>query len=286
MTRELVCEVCFGSGTKEGSTKGEVSCSECKGRGMVTEIQQIRPGFISQSSRPCHKCGGVGKSISKEDRCANCEGRKVVEKEKEIVVNIDKGMQPGEKCVFYGESNEAPGAQTGDLYVFLLSKQEEEGFPWERKGHDLIYKKKLSLVEALTGYEFHINHFDERVLKVTSAPNDIIKPNDIRMIEKEGMPVYKDIFNKGNLFIVFEVIFPTYKQMQPKIKELKALLPKPNDKEDKKLAESKNIEKVIAKVYNPQEYGRQQQQNRHHHGGATRESDSEGEEGGGGCYQQ
>jgi len=76
ITREVVCDLCFGSGTKEGSAKGEVSCAECKGRGMVTEISQIRPGFISQSSRPCHKCGGVGKSISKEDRCSRCEGKK------------------------------------------------------------------------------------------------------------------------------------------------------------------------------------------------------------------
>jgi len=72
-----------------------------------------------------------------------------------------------------------------------------------------LQKKKINLLEALTGFEFKIPHLDKRTLLVSAEKNEVIKPNSMKQITNEGMPTYKSPFDKGNLFIKFEVEFPT-----------------------------------------------------------------------------
>eukprot|EP01090_Pellita_catalonica_P018427 TRINITY_DN594_c0_g1_i1.p1 TRINITY_DN594_c0_g1~~TRINITY_DN594_c0_g1_i1.p1 ORF type:complete len:445 (-),score=86.14 TRINITY_DN594_c0_g1_i1:34-1284(-) len=278
ITRNVICDDCKGSGAKAGS-KGEITCEDCRGRGMVTETQQLRPGFISQSSRPCRQCGGQGKSIAKGDRCGGCKGYKVVEKPKVITVQIDKGMSPGEKIKFGGESHEAPGAIAGDLVVVLIPKDEGEDYPWTRQNNDLIYKKTISLAQALTGYSFNLKHLDGKVIKIESEKNDIINPRDIRMVKGQGMPVYRSPFSRGDLFIVFEIKFPTHKQVKAALPQLKQLLPKAQQQNSGKAEET-----LVAKTFDKeilQQRGRQT----HSRGGATQAGSSDEEESGG-CYQQ
>jgi DnaJ family protein A protein 2 len=44
--------------------------------------------------------------IVEKDRCKKCKGRKTVTEVKELEVNIDKGMEDGQKITFMGESNQ------------------------------------------------------------------------------------------------------------------------------------------------------------------------------------
>ena len=75
---------------------------------------------------------------------------------------------------------------------------------------NLFFRKKISLVEALTGVNFSITHLDKRVLNVSFGQNgEIIRPGDVKCIENEGMPQYKNQFSKGGLFVEFDVVFPT-----------------------------------------------------------------------------
>lgn len=83
--------------------------------------------------------------------------------------------------------------------------QEKEHALFKRKGADLIMEKTLSLTEALCGFCFTITHLDGRVLKVESAPGDIYKHDDIKVIPGEGMPIHGSPFTKGRLFIIFKV---------------------------------------------------------------------------------
>jgi len=93
----------------------------------------------------------------------------------------------------------------------------------------LIYDKKITLLEALSGYEFLVTHLDDRAILVRSSAGDITKHGDIRVVPNEGMPLQKNPFQKGNLFIRFVVEWPTSGSLTPTHIELlsKALPPKP-----------------------------------------------------------
>ena len=73
---------------------------------------------------------------------------------------------------------------------------------------DLLFQKKIKLVEALCGFQFAITHLDGRTLVIKSHPNEIVRPGDIKSIPGEGMPMFKHPFEKGKLLIHFEIEFP------------------------------------------------------------------------------
>lgn len=98
-----------------------------------------------------------------------------------------------------------PDLQPGDI-VFVVDIKPHESF--KRVGHDLVYQKNITLVEALTGCEFSIKHLDDRVLHVKMPQGHIIKPDSWIRVDEEGMPMQGQPFNKGNLYVEFVVDFP------------------------------------------------------------------------------
>jgi len=229
ISRKVICETCTGRGTnKEGI---DSKCAPCKGRGVRVTIQQLGPGMIQQFQSACPNCKGTGEVIDAKNRCEGCKGKKLVEVKELIEVNIDKGMKDGEKLTFYEMGEQSPGLQPGDLIVVL--REDASDTPFIRKTRDLIYIHKLTLSEALTGYEFTIKHMDDRILVVRSQPSEIVKPGSMRVIDGEGMPMHKNPFEKGRLIIKFDVVFPTEDQIpianRKKLEELfppKPKLPK------------------------------------------------------------
>jgi len=140
--------------------KGVQECSACNGRGVRVEVIRMGP-MIQQMQSACSACGGQGKSFkTKQDR-------EVLE------VHIQKGSPDNHKVVFREMADEHPDADTGDVN-FILKQQEHEVF--KRKGADLFIEKKISLVEALCGFEMEVTHLDGRKLLVKTEPGDIIKP--------------------------------------------------------------------------------------------------------------
>lgn len=82
----------------------------------------------------------------------------------------------------------------------------------------------LALVEALCGFQKSIRTLDERELIISSLPGQVFKQGDLKCIINEGMPHYRNPFEKGRLIIQFAVDFP--KQLSPDvIPQLEKLLP-------------------------------------------------------------
>lgn len=80
---------------------------------------------------------------------------------------------------------------------------------FKRQGaNHLKMVKSISLAESLCGFEFTITHLDDRVLLVKSEPGVVYKPGDTKKIVHEGMPSERNAFDKGNLYIEFQVEFP------------------------------------------------------------------------------
>jgi DnaJ family protein A protein 2 len=236
--RDVICHKCQGTSIKSSSSITDIKCSECKGQGSKMVIQQLGPGFISQHQMPCNKCKGTGEYIPDSDRCEECKGNKVLKTETIIDINVEKGMKEGTKIVFQEKSDEYPGRTPGDIIVSVREKNPFEGFKRTPDGEHLIYRKKISLQEALCGYEFIIEHFDGRKLHI-NCNNDIITPDSRRKIKGEGMPLKNTSSNpptsnapptteKGDLFIEFEVEFPDPRSLTTKDKQkLKQFLPGP-----------------------------------------------------------
>ena len=72
---------------------------------MGRVAKMVRMGFmVTQMIAPCDECQGRGKTI--KDKCKNCKGRCVVEEEKVLELNIEKGTPEGHRFVFKGDADE------------------------------------------------------------------------------------------------------------------------------------------------------------------------------------
>lgn len=201
ISRDVVCGGCRG----EGGSDSE-QCKDCNGRGARVMRKTVGPGMIQQVQSQCDKCNGEGKII--KNVCKNCNGKKVSSECKIIDVEIKKGFSNGQKIVFKNLSNEAPGVVTGDFIVVL----EEGSHPIFTRSptnkNDLSMKRKISLREALTGFNYKFQHLDDRTIEVISPPGDIVSPGKTIKIPNEGMPFLNDS-RKGDLYITYEIEFPT-----------------------------------------------------------------------------
>eukprot|EP00824_Muranothrix_gubernata_P022503 TRINITY_DN5461_c0_g1_i2.p1 TRINITY_DN5461_c0_g1~~TRINITY_DN5461_c0_g1_i2.p1 ORF type:complete len:306 (-),score=67.04 TRINITY_DN5461_c0_g1_i2:57-974(-) len=208
LTKNVICKECDGKGGKGDAVR---KCDSCRGQGVKMVVRQLGPAMIQQMQVTCPECKGEGEIIREKDRCKTCRGAKVVSEKKVLEVHIDKGMRGGQRVVFQGEADQQPGVVPGDIVIVIQEKPHDI---FERDGDDLIMLKKIQLVEALCGVQFLVKHLDNREILVKSKPSEIIKPGDIRCIKNEGMPHYRSPFDKGNLFIKFEIIFPSNGKLQ------------------------------------------------------------------------
>ncbi|KAI8616656.1 hypothetical protein BC830DRAFT_1167650 [Chytriomyces sp. MP71] len=219
LQKQVLCGPCEGRGGKEGATR---TCSGCNGRGVKIVVRQMGP-MIQQMQQTCPDCNGEGETINPKDRCTACNGKKITNERKILEVFIDKGMADGQKVTFTGEGDQAPGIIPGDIIIVVEEKPHDR---FKRKGRDLYIDVKVDLLTAIAGGYFHIQHLDDRVLVVHVLPGEMIKPDEVKCIPGEGMPEYKRPFDKGNLYVKFEVIFPDVNTItDDKLKLLETILP-------------------------------------------------------------
>ena len=83
--------------------------------------------------------------------------------------------------------------------------------------------KNISLIDALCGTTFIIKQLDGRKLKVSY--DEIINPDEIMKIEDEGMPMKNNQYEKGDMIIRFNVMFPNKLSNERKA-YIKKILPK------------------------------------------------------------
>jgi len=55
-------------------------------------------------------------------------------------------------------------------------------------------EKEVPLIQALTGIDFVIKHLDGRKIRVKSNPGEVIKHDEIKVVENMGMPFHKKIY--------------------------------------------------------------------------------------------
>ncbi len=82
-------------------------------------MRMLGPGMYTQSTGPCDDCNGLGETVADKDKCKTCNGKKVISEKKVVEYQIDKGAPNGEKYVFHGEADEAPGIEPGDVVIVV-----------------------------------------------------------------------------------------------------------------------------------------------------------------------
>lgn len=221
LERSVLCSGCDGAGGKPGATK---NCTACHGRGFTMQYKQIGPGMVQQMQAMCRECNGQGETLNEKDKCKTCQGKKTKKEKKKFEVNVDRGMHDSQKITFRGESNQEPGGvESGDLIV-VLQQTEHEIFT--RNHDDLFMSHTINITEALCGFKLVVKHLDGRSLVVNQPAGEFISPGTIRAIPSEGMPIHKNPYEKGNLYIKFDVKFPEANSLnEAQITKLESLLP-------------------------------------------------------------
>ena len=253
VNRKELCDTCKGSGTKTPGV-GPETCSSCRGSGVTVRIERLGSSFVQQIQTMCPDCSGSGEKISAKDRCKSCDGNKVTKSSKVLEVHVDKGMLDNQKICYSGEADQDPSYEPGDIVV-ILEQKDHETFK-RAKATDLMLNLKINLTEALCGFHKTITTLDNRTLVISVFPGEVIKHGTVKCVPGEGMPTYKNPFEKGKLIIQFSVDFP--EKLDPaSIPQLETLLP-PRPKVDLPIHEA---EEVNLLDYNPQE----EDQRRAHH---------------------
>jgi len=139
-------------------------------------------------------------------------------------------------------------------------------------------EKEITLVEALTGFDFVITHLDGRKIRVKHPAGEVIKPDAIKTVENLGMPMHKKTYNHGNLFIHFKVKFPSTMDAKSlgliteALGDGKASVPKANGKKGAEETKQEDVaETCEMKTF-------EELHRNTHHGGGQHGNDSEEDE--------
>lgn len=218
LNKTVLCKSCDGRGGKEGKIK---QCTGCHGQGVKFVTRQMGP-MIQRFQTVCDTCNGTGDICDAKDRCTVCKGKKVQKERKILQVHIDPGMKDGQRIVFSGEGDQEPGVTPGDV-VFVVEEKQHDKFT--RKGNDLIYEVEVDLLTALAGGDVAFKHVSGDYVKATIIPGEVIAPGATKVIENQGMPIYRQ-GGRGHLFIKFSVKFPKDGfATEDKLKLLEDILP-------------------------------------------------------------
>lgn len=221
LNKTILCKLCEGRGGKEGKVK---QCTSCHGTGMKFVTRQMGP-MIQRFQTVCDVCQGTGDICDPKDRCPDCKGKKTQSERKILEVHIDPGMKDGQRIVFSGEGDQEPNVTPGDV-VFVVDEKPHEKFT--RKGNDLSYECEIDLLTALAGGDVAFKHVSGDYIKFTIIPGEVIAPGSVKVIEQQGMPIYRNS-DKGNLFIKFSVKFPEANfASEEKLQQLESVLPPRN----------------------------------------------------------
>lgn len=119
--RQFTCDICNGSGVKNGAEKK--TCSICNGTGQ--KITRQRNGnMIMQQVSTCPICHGEGKEISDNDKCEKCIGIGLYGKETKIEINIPTGIETGQTMILRGAGDDGKNqGPRGDLFVNIRVKK-------------------------------------------------------------------------------------------------------------------------------------------------------------------
>jgi DnaJ-class molecular chaperone len=146
-----------------------------------------------------------GCTVSVEIERWNIENHNKVVYKDTINVNIPAGLGDDDVVILRDSGNSIDGQPgRGDIKLTINLKPHPL---FEKHGLDLVFKKTLTLKEALCGFAFEIHHLNGKILAINNTTNvTVVSPGFRRVIPQMG---FRKEGAVGNLIIEFAVDFPS-----------------------------------------------------------------------------
>jgi len=196
-SREATCAVCGGVG---GS--GTVRCPACQGAGSV-------PAFGGMMRAACGHCGGRG--VKHAHVCPTCGGSGGVRARVDEAVRLTAGLVGGDvvRLVGAGGRNSVrsgggggsgSGGGMGDVEVTIVevvpsaqvpgvvTRCSDPAYCAPGRNDDLLVRVRLTLGEALLGWQRTISHPRGGVVHVGAAAGAVTQPGELLRDAGHGMP--------------------------------------------------------------------------------------------------
>ena len=183
-------------------------CPKCQGEGTADpsakQICDLCENQQPNKNPPCFRCQGFGFLIEPQKLCRWCRGEGYMREGPIAYVEVPLSFRvfPGHTVVLEGRGGCLPNHRPGDVVVRYV---EAPHGTFQRRGHDLLMRHKISFLESLQGgYDFGVDHPDGRRLRVTgtTSPLGPTEAGGILRVPGWGQP------GCGDLYIVLSVILP------------------------------------------------------------------------------
>lgn len=244
--RKSLCSKCHGTGSDDGILR---ACRKCQGRRILVTIIEGK-----HEIRKCEYCNGFGIN-SKIHVCKSCNGERTELEQYCVEYLIPVGVSDDEIISVNNCGNINIGNNIRDVVnihikyapdqTYLTKKTFNDGRnitlrdrltngePIARDSvsrdtidlqnmtnNDIFMTLQINLVDALCKRKISITMPDNNVIDY--VPNNIIKPNDIHIIDNAGLPTRNNKNIRGKLYVIFQIIYPT-KIMDDKIESFTSI---------------------------------------------------------------
>lgn len=199
---------------KQTNNKYVEQCNGCEGRGQNMRLRQIGPGMMQQMMEVCRTCEGSGIKIRKE----------LFDMERvSTMIHIPRGIYQGERIVLDGAGHQISNDGNKRTAVNIIYKEKQQyvldNIVYTRgvnnSPNNLHINIELEAYEGICGTVRTIRFINNEMVNI-QIPRGLIfeKKNDIVVIPKMGMPIYKKKGNYGNLFVQINMKKTTMTDMQ------------------------------------------------------------------------
>ncbi len=193
------CSDCNGTGAKAGTYPE--TCSRCGGTGQERVTRQTPFGAMTNVST-CSACHGSGKII--KNPCPKCNGQGHVRVNKNITVDVPKGINHGQSIrkTGLGEAGRN-GGSNGDLYIQIRVLPHKN---FVRDGNDIYQNVYIDMVQAALGDNIKIPTLEgEEIYAVKPGT----QPESTVTLRNKGVFNVRNERERGNMILTFKVNIPT-----------------------------------------------------------------------------
>lgn len=205
LSKQSVCDICNGTGGKPG-TKVD-TCKICNGNGQVREMKRSILGTF-ETRKTCDTCHGSGKVPT--EKCSECHGKGVRNKQEEIELKIPAGINGGEMLRMTGMGEAVQGGQAGDLYIKVNVMSHSI---FKRDGLNLTMDLPIKLTDALLGMTYNLKTLEGNMVEVKIPEG--INHGELLRVRGKGAPSTR---GRGDIILRIQIQMP--KKLSRKSKEV------------------------------------------------------------------
>lgn len=195
--REVTCDLCSGSGSKDGKRK---TCPTCNGKGQVAQIQNTFFGRM-QVVTNCPTCNGEGEVIA--EKCPKCSGSGTVKTNDKFKITVPAGIPDGVTLKFSSRGDAGRrGGPAGDLFLTIEVTPHPR---LERRGNDIYLDQEIDVTKAVLGGEVEVPTVHGNVWMKVPAGTQSEK---VLRLRDKGGPKFRQTGN-GDQYVRLIVNIPT-----------------------------------------------------------------------------